>query len=268
MGVSCSGFYSWSKRGARTRAMKDDLLKAKILNIFNSSKKTYGSPRIKKKLERDGEKVGKNRVARLMREEGLIVKRKKAFRPKTTINNPNDKKSPRVFKGGDRQVSGPNQIWVSDLTYLPTGRSHCYLVTVMDLYNREIKGWDVSNSMEAINTKNAFLEAVRNTSGPLSGLIFHSDQGIQYCSGAIRKKLKFLDITQSMSRKGNCYDNAFAESFFGTMKSEMEFNHFGNLSEARKEVGKYVSWYNKSRLHSSLGYMSPVEYIEENRLAA
>jgi len=138
----------------------------------------------------------------------------------------------------------------------------------MDLFNREIKGWDMSDSMEAINTKNALLEAIRRTSGPLSGLIFHSDQGVQYCSSEIRNKLNVLKITQSMSRKGNCYDNAFAESFFGTMKNELEFNYFKNLDEAKKEIFKYINWYNRQRMHSSLGYLSPVEYIKENRLAA
>ena len=142
------------------------------------------------------------------------------------------------------------------------------MVTVMDLFNREIKGWDMSDSMEAINTKNALLEAIRRTSGPLSGLIFHSDQGVQYCSSEIRNKLNVLKITQSMSRKGNCYDNAFAESFFGTMKNELEFNYFKNLDEAKKEIFKYINWYNRQRMHSSLGYLSPVEYIKENRLAA
>jgi len=266
--VSYSGFYDWIKRKPSKRKNRDGCLKAKILSIFGDSKRTYGSPRIQKTLQREGEKVGKDKVAQLMKEEGLTAKKKKAFRPKTTINNPHTAKSPRIFKVEDNQVTGPNQVWVSDLTYLPTGSGFSYLVTVMDLFNREIKGWDMSDSMEAINTKNALLEAIRRTSGPLSGLIFHSDQGVQYCSSEIRNKLNVLKITQSMSRKGNCYDNAFAESFFGTMKNELEFNYFKNLDEAKKEIFKYINWYNRQRMHSSLGYLSPVEYIKENRLAA
>ena len=203
-----------------------------------------------------------------MREEGLSAKKKRAFRPKTTINNPGDKKSPRAFKIKETKVEGPNQVWVSDLTYLPTGNGFCYLVTVMDLFNREIKGWDVSDSMEAGNTKNALLGAIRDTSGPLNGLTFHSDQGVQYCSGEVRSKLEILNVKQSMSRKGNCYDNAFAENFFGTMKNEMEFNHFGNLEEAKREIINYINWYNRERMHSSLGYLSPVEYLKKTRLAA
>ena len=203
-----------------------------------------------------------------MREEGISAIKKKAFRPKTTINNPNTNKSPRVYKVEETQVTGPNQVWVSDLTYLPTGNGFSYLVTVMDLFNREIKGRDVSNSMEAINTKNALLEAIRQTSGPLKDLVFHSDQGIQYCATEVRNKLKVLDITQSMSMKGNCWDNAFAESFFGTMKNELEFNHFKNLDETKRYIFKYINWNNNERLHSSLGYLSPMEYVIENRLAA
>lgn len=128
-----------------------------------------------------------------MKEEGITARKKKAFHPKTTINNPSTKKSPRIFKVKETQVTGPNQVWVSDLTYLPTGNGFTYLVVVMDVFNREIKGWDVSDSMEAINTKAALLEAIRNTSGALNNLVFHSDQGIQYCSDEVRKKLKLLD---------------------------------------------------------------------------
>lgn len=266
--VSYSGFYDWRKREPSKRESRDNHLKTKICRIFEGSRKTYGSPRIQKVLERDGEIVGKDKVAKLMKEEGLSAKKKKAFRPKTTINNPHTAKSPRIFKIEDHQVSGPNQVWVSDLTYLPTGKGFSYLVTVMDLFNREIKGWNISDSMEAKNTKNALLDSVRRTSGSLRRLIFHSDQGVQYCSGAVRNKLNFLKITQSMSRKGNCYDNAFAESFFGTMKNELEVNYFQNLDEAKKEIFKYINWYNRERLHSSLGYLSPMEYIKENCLAA
>jgi putative transposase len=266
--VSYSGFYDWIKRRPSQRQERDGRLKAKILSIFGNSKEAYGSPRIQKKLKRDGEIVGKDKVAQLMREEGLSAKKKKAFRPKTTINNPNMKKSPRIFKIEENQVTGPNQVWVSDLTYLPTASGFSYLVTVMDLFNREIKGWDVSKSMEADNTKNALLEAIIKTSGPLNKLTFHSDQGVQYCSSEVRNKLEILNITQSMSRKGNCYDNAFAESFFGRMKNEMEFNHFFDLNEAKREVFKYINWYNRERMHSSLGYLSPVEYRNENRIAA
>lgn len=269
LNVSCSAFYNSLKGSPSEREKRDGKLKSKILSIFGKSKESYGSPRIQKSLQAQGERVGKKKVAKLMQDEGLSAKKKKAFRPKTTLNNPSDKKSERIFKIEETEVTGPNQVWVSDLTYLPTGNGFSYLVTVMDLFNREIKGWNVSGSMEAVNTKDALLMAIRATPGSLAGLTFHSDQGVQYCSSDVREKLEFLKITQSMSRKGNCYDNAFAESFFGRMKNELEYNHFGNLKEAKREIFMYINWYNQERLHSSLGYLSPVDYAEQiNRLVA
>lgn len=262
--ISSSGYYDWAKRGLSNRKKRDGKLKAKILSIFGKSKSNYGSPRIYRSLKAQGEKIGKDKVAKLMKEEGLSARKKKAFRPKTTINNPSESKSPRVFKIEDHRVSRPNEVWASDLTYLPTGSGFCYLVAVMDLYNREIKGWNVSSSMEAENTKNAILEAIKETPGRLQELVFHSDQGSQYCSAMVRDKLQLLNITQSMSRKGNCYDNAFMESFFGTLKTELEKTKFKNIEEARKFIFEYINWYNKERLHSSLGYMSPVDYSREN----
>lgn len=269
LNVSCSAFYNSFKSRPSEREQRDGELKSKILSIFGKSKESYGSPRIQKSLQAQGEIVGKNKVAKLMQDEALSAKKKKAFRPKTTLNNPSDKKSERIFKIEETKIISPNQVWVSDLTYLPTANGFSYLVTVMDLFNREIKGWNVSDSMEAINTKDALLMAIRATPGSLAELTFHSDQGVQYCSSDVREKLDFLKITQSMSRKGNCYDNAFAESFFGRMKNELEYNHFGSLKEAKKEIFMYINWYNQERLHSSLGYLSPIDYAEQiNRLVA
>jgi putative transposase len=266
--VSSSSFYDWLGRKPSAKKERDKCLREKIVKIFKNSKKNYGSPRVQKALQRSGEKIGKDKVAKLMKEEGISAKKKKAFQPKTTINNPTLKKSERIFKIEETVVTGPNQVWVSDLTYLSGSDGFSYLVTVIDLFNREVKGWDISDSMEASNTKAALLEAIRKTTGPLSKLVFHSDQGIQYCSKDVRDKLNLLNITQSMSRKGNCYDNAFAEIFFGSLQNEMELDHFSGLEEANKEVTKYINWYNFERLHSSLGYLSPVEYSLENNLAA
>lgn len=267
--ASCSGFYDWLKRPPSKRQKRDGELKAKIVSIFDKSKKRYGSPRIQKSLQGQGEKVGKDKVAQLMREVGLRASKKKKYQPKTTINNPSDRKSPRVFEITKTEVKKENQVWASDLTYLPTGNGFSYLVVVLDLFNRQIKGWDVSDSMEAENTKSAVLKAVKGAPGRLNELVFHSDQGVQYCSDEVRKKLKTLEITQSMSRKGNCYDNAFVESFFHTLKNELEITSFKDLAEARAMIGEYINWYNQERLHSSLGYMSPLDYANrENRCAA
>ena len=261
--LSFSGFHKWLKRRPSKRKQEDKKFTAKIEEIFNKSNKTYGSPRIREALLKEGLRVGRDRISRLMREAGLQVKMKKSFRPKTTINNPFERKSPRKYKIESTKVTRPNQVWASDLTYIPTDEGFVYLVVVMDLFNREIKGWDVSSGMEAENTKNAFVEAIKGVDGKLEGLVFHSDQGIQYCSKMVRQKLEFLGITQSMSRKGNCYDNAIVESFFHTLKNELPKMRFKNLAEVRKEVFKYIeTWYNTERMHSSLGYKSPVEYAE------
>lgn len=269
LSVSSSGFYDWRKRGPSNREINNGEIKAKILDIFSDSKKTYGSPRIKAALEKSGDVVGKDRVARLMREEGLEARRKKAFRPKTTINNPSDNKSERVFKIEETKITKVNQVWVSDLTYIPTLEGFSYLVTVMDLFNREIIGWDFSDSMESKHTSKALGRALANTEGKPSELIFHSDQGIQYCSGELRKRLDALKVVQSMSRKGNCYDNAFAESFFHTLKNELTEKTFTTREEARKSIFEYIEcWYNTKRLHSSLGYLSPKEYAEKYSYAA
>lgn len=239
-GVSYSGFHKWKGRPLSKRKIKDKELKPKILSFFETSKETYGSPRIQKQLEREGEKIGKNRVARLMREEDLSARQSKSFLPKTTLNNPKDKKSPREFKIESCKVSRSSEVWVSDLTYIPTDKGFVYLVAIMDLFNREIVGWNVSESMEASHTKRALIEALKRVSGSLDGLIFHSDQGIQYCSKTFREKLDFLGITQSMSRKGNCYDNAFMESFFHTLKNELPKKKFRDLEEVRGAVFEYI----------------------------
>lgn len=260
---SCSGFYHWLNRDPSDRHRKNQELEAKIVNIFEKSKGNYGSPRIYQTLKKSGEKIGKARVEKLMKRKGISARKKKAFHPKTTLNNPSLSKSPRVFKIEEKNVQRENQVWASDLTYLPTRSGFCYLVVVLDLFNREVKGWTLSESMNAEHTKNAFLDAVKSTSGHLKELTFHSDQGVQYCSSQVREKLKILNVRQSMSRKGNCYDNAFAESFFHTLKNELEKTKFENVEEARTMIFEYINWYNRERLHSSLGYLSPIEYVKQ-----
>jgi transposase InsO family protein len=269
LSVSSSGFYDWRKRLPSDRNIKNGEIKAKIIDIFSDSKKTYGSLRIKAALAKSGEIVGKDRVARLMKEEGLEARRKKAFRPKTTINNPSDKKSDRIFKIEETKIIKKNQVWVSDLTYIPTLEGFSYLVTVMDLFNREIVGWDLSDSMESRHTVKALGRALANTDGKPNELIFHSDQGAQYCSGELRNRLKLMNMVQSMSRKGNCYDNAFAESFFHSLKNELTEKIFKTRDDARKNIFEYIEcWYNNKRLHSSLEYLSPKEYAEKYSYAA
>ena len=268
-GVSASGFYDWKSRGETPRKRRQKELAGKIGEIFHESKKTYGSPRVKAALERTGEQVGEATVAKIMREEGMTAKKKKAFKPKTTINNPSDKKSPRVFKIEKTQVIRADQCWASDLTYIPTAEGFLYLVVVLDLFTRQVKGWSLSESMEACHTVAALIRAVAGMEGRPENLIYHSDQGSQYCDSDFRERLTSLGIIQSMSRKGNCYDNAYVESFFHSLKNELDEKIFSSKELARQEIFRYIeTWYNTRRLHSSLGYLSPSEYAQQNCCAA
>ena len=267
--VSTSRFYDSLKSSFSPRKKKKEDLRSKVIDIFSKNKGRYGSPRVQKVLEGEGKRVSENTVASIMKEEGLRAEKKKRFIPQTTVNKPSETKSERIFKTTETVVEKENSVWASDLTYLHSKSGFCYLVVVMDLFNREIKGWDLSQSMDSSHTKDALVKAAKNSSGSLRGLVFHSDQGSQYCSREVRSKLKLLSINQSMSRKGNCYDNAFVESFFHTLKNELEKTHFESLEEARKIIFEYINWYNRERLHSSLGYVSPMQYSREvNRLAA
>lgn len=264
LSVSASGFYDWKKRLPSKRQTANEVLKKAIKEIHKDSKETYGSPRIKEALKRKGHSVGKDRVAKLMREEDIKARQKKAFVPKTTVNNPSDIKSERIFKIEETEVVRPNQVWASDLTYISTEEGFVYLVVVMDLFNRQIKGWDLSDSMEAKHTMKAFINAIRSFKGRAKGMVFHSDQGVQNCETEFRKKLKLLGFDQSMSRKGNCYDNAFVESFFHSLKNELEVKIFKTKKDAEKDIFEYIeTWYNSKRLHSSLGYMTPMEYEQQ-----
>jgi transposase InsO family protein len=262
-GVSRSGYYDWLKRPSSTRAQREEALEAKVVTAFVQNKGRYGSPRIARRLRNDGEVVSENKVAEIMREKGLSAMSRKAFRPTTTINNPSLKKSPRVYEIGETEVVSENQVWASDLTYIPMKGRFLYLVIILDLYNRKVKSWTLEESMDASHTLQTLKGAVRETPGSLARLTFHSDQGSQYCSSTVRSSLKFLRITQSMSRKGNCYDNAFVESFFHTLKNELDIEHCESKQEVAAEIESYISWYNCERMHSSLDYLSPEEFTNK-----
>lgn len=262
--VSTSGYYDWKSRGPSSRAVANEAIKTQIKEIHKESKGTYGSPRIKASLERRGQHGGEDRVVKVMKEENIRARQKKAFVPKTTVNNPEDKKSERLFKIESTEVTKPNQVWASDLTYIPTTEGFLYLVVVLDLFTRQIKGWDLSDSMEAKHTVRAFMRAVKTYKGRASKVIFHSDQGSQNCAVEMRKKLILLGFQQSMSRRGNCYDNAFVESFFHSLKNELEEKTFKTKEDARKAIFEYIeAWYNNKRLHSSLGYRTPAEFEQQ-----
>jgi putative transposase len=259
LGVSRGGYYAWRSRARSERARVQEELIKHIEGIQGEVKYRYGSPRITRELRRRGVQVGHNRVARLMSQQGLGARRRKRFRSTTDSKHALPIAENLVNRGF--QVREANRVWMSDITYIPTAEGWLYLCTVLDLHSRKIVGWSMSPRLTSELVVQALIMAVLGRRPP-KGLIFHSDRGSQYCSHAFRRWTHRYGLRQSMSRKGDCWDNAPAESFFKTLKGEM-YGHraFRSRQEARAAIFEYIEvFYNRVRLHSSLGYMSPVDY--------
>ena len=259
--VSRAGFYSWLKGVPSNRSKENQMLGQEILEAFNNSKRIYGSPRITQVLNRKQIKVSRPRVARIMKKAHLRSIVKKKF--KVTTDSDHEFTVPKNKLDRDFKPGTLCAVWVSDITYIGTKQGWLYLTTVIDLGDRRVIGWAISAKMKAIDTTiPAFKMAQRNR--PITQeLIFHSDRGVQYACNEFKKGLESNPlITRSMSRKGNCWDNAVAESFFKTLKSECIYqNTFTNKHEAALIVFEYIeAWYNRKRLHSALGFMSPEEF--------
>jgi transposase InsO family protein len=260
LGVSRSGYYAWLKRKPSTHSRTDWELESIIQKIFDEHHKRYGSPRILEELKEEYHRhVGKKRVERLMKKLGLHARRKKRW--VVTTNSKHGLPVAKNLLNQDFHANGPGEKWVSDITYLPTTGGWEYLTTVLDLWDRKIIGWSLSDNMLAKNVSKAFIMACGNRK-PAEGLIFHSDRGVQYCSQEFRDTIKEYcpTVRQSMSRKGNCWDNACAESFFKTIKRELEvLNGRHTRAQVRTAVFEYIEiYYNKRRRHSALGYATPV----------
>jgi transposase InsO family protein len=226
--------------------------------IGGADKSRYGSPRITKDLRYQGHRCGKNRVARLMQENGLAARRKRAFGPSTTVAG--NGAAPNLIK--DLEPSGVNQIWVSDITYVATAQGWLYLAVILDLFSRKVVGWKLGESLEAELVVTALENALMRR-WPEPGLCFHSDRGSQYSSVALRKPLSVIGANLSMSAQGNCYDNAKAEAFFSTLKTECfpSSQVFDSKALARREIFEYIEiYYNNLRLHSALGYQTPRQF--------
>ena len=258
LGVSSSGYYAWKLRKPSRRASSDHDLLVRIREIQKRHRRRYGSPRVHEELAAMGTPVGRNRVARLMRLNGLSCLPRKRFQA-TTDSRHHEPVAENIL---DRRfdVAEPNTVWVSDITYLPTSEGWLYLCVVIDLFDRMVVGWSMRTDMTAAIVIDAFAMAMMRRH-PKGRLVFHSDRGVQYCSSAFREaSLASLPmLVRSMSRKGNCWDNACAESFFKTLKRELE-ELSGNV--ARKMVGlavfEYIeAYYNRIRIHSRNGYRSP-----------
>lgn len=261
--ISRSGYYAWKMRPVSSRDNKNTDLVDRIVKIHKQSRKTYGSPRITEDLKSQGIPCGKNRIARLMRKNGIMAKTKKKYRI-TTFSRHTRPVAPNLLK--EWPVDKPNTVWVSDITYVRTGEGWLYLAVVLDIFSRHVVGWSMGERLCDDLVIRAFTKAVMKR-GPYTPFIFHSDRGSQYASHRFKNLLFRHCITQSMSGKGNCYDNAFAESFFGTLKTELG-RRYPSKSTARQEIFEYIEvFYNRIRRHSALNYLSPVEYERRHMLA-
>lgn len=257
--VSRSGFYAWSLRPESKRSKENKELALEIEEVHRKSRKTYGSPRVHAELKAEGRRIGRKRVARIMRENGLRARGKRRFR-KTTDSTHNCPISPNLLNR--RFVAeAPNKVWVGDITYLWTAKGWLYLAVILDLFSRKVVGWALADNMRTDLVLVALKEALLKRR-PEQGLVHHTDRGSQYASGDYQAVLKAHGFEGSMSRKGDCWDNAVAESFFGSLKTELEgIGDWKSEAEARVAVFDYLEvFYNGQRRHSSLGYLSPAEF--------
>jgi putative transposase len=260
--VSRSAYYRWSRHEPSTREQQDSALGERIAIIHAESRCTYGSPRVHRQLQREGTRCGRKRVARLMSSSGLAGRFRRRFRP-TTIADPEarDLAPDRLKRAFRPSALSPDRAWVGDITYLRTGEGWCYLATVIDLASRRVVGFAQAEHMRASLVCEA-LEMALKARRPLPGLIYHSDRGSQYTSHQFRELLASAGALQSLSRPRQCWDNAVAESFFATLKTELAYRvSWPTRAAARSAVFEYIEvFYNRRRLHSSLGYRPPVEY--------
>lgn len=260
--VSQSGFYSYLRRQPSKRSQENQFLLEKVREAYKEGRKCYGSPRITASLRQKGYTVGHNRIARLMRDNQISAVRKRK-RVQTTDSNHSRPVAENVLNR-EFNTKSPNQVWVGDISYVATQEGWLYLAVVLDLYSRKVIGWSMSETMTTQLVSNA-LNMALNRRRVCPGLLFHSDRGSQYASYEFQGLLKSQGITQSMSRKGDCWDNACSESFFGSFKTECCDRVFTSRREASRAIFDYVEvFYNRQRLHSTLGYVSPEQFELKN----
>lgn len=255
LGVSRSGYYAWLKRPPSEREEADNQLTQLIQDAHARSRGTYGSPRVHAELKAQGRRVGRKRVARLMRRQGIRARQRRRFKVTTNSKHANPV-APNVL---DQQFEAerPNEKWLADITYLPTREGWLYLAVVLDVYSRLIVGWAMGISLEQELVLRALRMALHQRR-PQAKLLHHSDRGSQYTAETYQQLLAAYGITVSMSGAGNCYDNAMMESFFSTLKAECATAPYDTRAEARRSVFEYIEvWYNRQRRHSALGYVSP-----------
>ena len=263
--VSAAGYYAWRKRSPSAHTIADERLLLNVRIAYDASDGRYGAPRVHRELKDQGLRVGPKRVARLMRTAGLVGRRPRGWRPVTTDSRHAYPIAPNLL---DRQfaVNGIalNQVWVSDITYVPTREGWLYLAVVLDLASRRVVGWATRATLDAELALSA-LHLALDTRAPAPGLIHHSDRGAQYACTEYRALLAAHGMRASMSRRGNCWDNAVAESFFATLEAELLATHdWPTHALARAAIFRFIAvWYNQQRRHSTLGYSSPAAYEQQ-----
>ena len=264
--VSPSGYYDWQRRRVcpGPRAVEDQALAQEIGQIHGQSRETYGAPRVAQELRKKGRCHGRNRVARLMKEKGLCGRQKGRYRVRTTESNHDQPIAPNRLAQAPK-ATAPNQIWVADITCIETKEGWLYLAAILDLYSRKIVGWAMSERIDTVLVLQALAMALLHRCPP-ARLLFHSDRGVQYASGDFRQALGQAGMIASMSRRGNCYDNATMESFWSTLKLELVYRRcFATRAQARAQIFDYIeTFYNRQRSHSALGYRSPVDFELKN----
>jgi len=265
--IERSGYYAWAKHKPRKQSLANESLDKKIISIFTSHSSRYGYPRITDELHEQGEKCSRNRVFRRMIYLGLRAKGKKKFKV-TTDSNHNLPVAPNLL-GRNFHATAPNQKWVSDITYVWTDEGWLYLATVIDLYSRAVIGWSIQSTMTRELVCNALMMALWRREFPRD-VLCHSDRGSQYCSEDYQKMLKRHGLICSMSRKGNCWDNAVAESFFHSIKTEMIYSErYATREIAKQSIFQYIEvYYNRIRRHSSIGSMAPMVFENQCKFVA
>jgi len=259
MGVSKSGYHEWLHRGISSREKVNIELTQKIRLVHQESRQTYGGRRIYEELRAQGVDCSKNRVVRLKRKAGIVAKTRRRF--KITTDSKHDLPIKNNILNREFNVSAPNTRWAVDITYIPTGEGWLYLAVVIDLFSRKVIGWAMDGNMKTGLVKSALLMALRGREIP-KGMVHHSDRGSQYASCEYQSLLSSYLIISSMSRKGNCWDNAVVESFFHTLKTELIYHcKYKTREEATQSIFEYIEvFYNRKRRHSTLGYQTPEGY--------
>jgi transposase InsO family protein len=259
LGIAPSGYYAWKERPPSRKSVRDGVLLVHVRAAFKASRRRYGSPRVHADLRATGHRVGRKRVARLMRQDGLRARHRRRFVHTTQSRH----KFPiaRNVIARAFEVSAPNQVWVSDLTYLRTQTGFVYMAVVLDLFARRVVGWAVSRNLDAGIAVEALRRALALRPAP-SGMVHHSDRGIHYACTDYRTLLASHDITPSMSRKGDCWDNAVAESFFSSFGFELEFDaNWYDEHDVERDAAEYIDgFYNPRRRHSHNSYLSPIDF--------